>query len=73
MSSSLSGATPAVALDIPKAFNRVWHAGLLNKLRSYGVSCEIFGLISSCLSNWHLWVDLNGKSSQEYPVNGAVP
>ena len=27
-----SGATRAVALDISKAFNRVWHAGLLHKL-----------------------------------------
>ena len=29
-----SGATRAVALDISKAFNRVWHAGLLHKLKS---------------------------------------
>ena len=27
-----SGATRAVALDIFKAFDRVWHAGLLHKL-----------------------------------------
>ena len=33
-----SGATRAVALDISKAFNRVWHAGLLHKLKCYGVS-----------------------------------
>ena len=29
-----SGATRAVALDISKAFGRVWHAGLLHKLKS---------------------------------------
>ena len=29
-----SGTTRAVALDISKAFDRVWHAGLLHKLRS---------------------------------------
>ena len=33
-----SGATRAVALDIFKAFGRVWHAGLLHKLKSYGIS-----------------------------------
>ena len=30
-----SGATRAVALDICKAFDRVWHAGLFHKLKSY--------------------------------------
>ena len=46
---SRSGATRAVALDISKAFDRVWHAGLLHKLKSYGISGQIFGLISSLL------------------------
>ena len=32
-----SEATWAVALDISKAFNRVWYAGLLKKLKSYGI------------------------------------
>ena len=68
-----SGATRAVALDISKAFDRLWHAGLLLKLKSYGISGPIFGLISSFLSNrWFLAV-LDGKSSQEYPVNAGVP
>ena len=39
-----SGATRAVALDISKAFDRVWHAGLLHKLKSYEISGQIFGL-----------------------------
>ena len=38
-----SGATRAVALDISKAFDRVWHTGLLHKLKSYGISGHIFG------------------------------
>ena len=49
-----SGATRAVALDISKAFDRVWHAGLLHKLKSYGISGQIFSLISSFLSNRQL-------------------
>ena len=59
--------------DISKAFDRVWHAGLLYKLRSYGISGQIFGLTSSFLSDRRLWVVLDGKSSQEYPVNAGVP
>ena len=68
-----SGATRAVALDISKAFGRVWQAGLLQKLKSCGISCQIFGPISSFLSNRRLQVVLDGKSSQEYPVNAGVP
>ena len=70
---SRSGATRAVALDISRAFDRVWHAGLLHKLKSYGISGQIFGLISSFLSNRRLRVVLDGKSSREYPVNAGVP
>ena len=66
-----SVATQAVALDISKAFDKVWHAGLLHKLKSYGISGQIFGLISF-LSNRQLQVVLDGKSSQEYPVNAGV-
>ena len=47
-------ATQAVALDISKAFDRVWHVGLLHKLKSYGISGQIFGLISSLTSNRQL-------------------
>ena len=61
-----SGATRAVALDISKAFDRVWHAGLLHKLKSYGISGQIFGLISSFLSNRRLlfWMENLHKNIQ---------
>ena len=68
-----SRATRAVALDISKAFDRLWLAGLLHKLQSYGISGQIFSLISSFLSDRCLQVVLDGKSSQEYPVNPGVP
>ena len=45
------GGTQAVAPDISKTFDRVWHAGLLHKLRSHGISGQIFGVIFSFLSN----------------------
>ena len=48
---STSSTTRAVALDISKAFGKVWHAGLLHKRKSHGISGQIFGPISSFLSN----------------------
>ena len=62
-----------MALDISKAFERVWYAGFLHELKSYGISGQIFGLISSFLSNRWLQVVLDGNSSQEYPVNAGIP
>ena len=59
-----SGATRVVAVNISKAFDRVWYADLLQKLKSYGISGQIFGLITPFL---------DGDSSQEYPVNAGVP
>ena len=59
--------------NLSKAFDRVWPAGLLHKHKSYGVSGPIFDLFSSFLSNRRPRVVLDGKSSQEYPVNARVP
>ena len=64
-----SGATGVVILDISQAFERVWHNGLLHKLKSFGISDQIFGLFS----NRQFWVVLNRKSSKEYLVNAGVP
>ena len=55
------------------AFIRLWHAGLLPKLKSYWTSGQIFGIISSFLINRRLRMVLDGKSSQEHPVNAGVP
>ena len=68
-----SGATRALALDISKVFDRVWNTGLLQKLKSYRISGQIFSLISSFLSNRRLRVVLDGNSSKEYPGNVGVP
>ena len=51
----------------------VWQAGLLHNLRSYGISGQIFGFISSFLSKRQIQVVLDGKSPQKYPVNAEVP
>ena len=60
---NLSGTTQAEACDIYKAFNRVWYAGHFHKLTSSGILGQIFGLISSFLSNRGLQVVLDKKTS----------
>ena len=56
-----SGATRAAALDKFKAFDRIRHAGHLHKLKCYGISGQIFVLLSSFLSNKRLRVVLGRK------------
>ena len=53
--------------------SKVFEKLLLHKLKSYGISGQIFGLISSFLSNRRLWGFLDGKFSQEYAVSAGVP
>ena len=47
-------ATRAVALDISKAFDRVWHDNLLCNFLFYGISGQLFGLILPFLSKRRL-------------------
>ena len=52
----------------------LWHLIYPRLLTTFGMLVgQIFGLISSFLSNRQLRVVLDGKSSQEYPVNAGVP
>ena len=53
----------SVFLDISKAFDRVWHKGLLYKLRRCGISGNLFNLLHSFLSNRKQRTILNSKSS----------
>ena len=65
-------ATQSVALDIFKDFNRVWHAGVLHKLKSSGVSGQAFGLFLSFFSNIWFRVLADSKSLQEHLYNTGI-
>ena len=45
---------------------------LLHKNKSYGISGQVIGLISSFLSNSRPRVVLDGESLQEHPVNTGL-
>ena len=65
--------TRGVFLDISKAFDRVWHEGLLYKLKSYGISGPLLILIKSFLANRFQRVVLNGQTSNWKEILAGVP
>ena len=60
-------------LDISKAFDRVWHTGLLFKLKSFGVSGNILNWFKSYLGNRSQKVVINGVSSSLDKLFAGVP
>ena len=63
----------SVYLDISKAFDRVWHEGLVYKLRRCGVSGKLLLLLQSFLSNRKQRTVLNGKTSRWGAIEAGVP
>ena len=63
----------SVFLDISKAFDKVWHEGLLFKLRSMGISDEFYNLLGNYLSDRFQMVILNGQTASWKPVVAGVP
>ena len=54
----------SVFLDISKAFDKVWHKGLLFKLSKNGISGNLLELLSSFLIDRKQRVLLNGQASE---------
>ena len=63
----------SVFLDISKVFDKVWYEGLLYKIKSMGVSGELYSLLESYLSGKFQRVFLNGQTSSWRPVLASVP
>ena len=60
-----------VFLDICKAFDKVWHKGLLYKLKSYGVEGELISLLECFLRDRKQRVVLNGQNSDWRKKSGV--
>ena len=60
-------------LDIPKAFDKVWHEGLLFKLECIGISGNLLHLLKSFLNNRFQRVVLNGQCSNWSSVLASIP
>ena len=63
----------SIFLDISKAFDKVWHEGLLYKLKSFGISGNLLNLIKHYLTDRSQRVLLNGQCSNWQPILAGVP
>ena len=59
--------------DISKAFDRVWHAGLLTKLSSIGITGQLNNWFSNYLSGRAQRVVLGSEQSDLMPIKAGVP
>ena len=65
--------TRAVFLDISKAFDKVWHEGLIFKLKSNGINGKLLILLQNFLHNRQQRVVLNGCVSEWKNTLSGVP
>ena len=65
--------TRALFLDISKAFDKVWHEGLIHKLKCNGISGNLLAFFESYLRNRHQRVALNGATSEWRGISAGVP
>ena len=63
----------SVFLDISKAFDKVWHKGLIFKLSQNGISGNLVDILSDFLSDRKQRVVLNGQKSTWENVKAGVP
>ena len=63
----------SIYLDISKAFDKVWHEGLIFKLKQNGIQGKMLQILSNFLSNRYQRTTLNGKTSSWSPIEAGVP
>ena len=63
----------AVFLDISKVFDKVWHEGLIFKLKQNGISDQILNIITDFLSFRKQQVVLKGQASPWVSIEEGVP
>lgn len=67
------GESTAVAIDISKAFDRVWHPALVNKMKCYGIHSDVVRWIEGFLSDRSIIVRVDGFLSDRFTINAGVP
>lgn len=59
-------------LDISQAFDKVWHQGLLYKIRQY-LPHSIYGILQSYLSDRSFMVKFQSQQTSLHPIQAGVP
>ena len=67
------GESRVISLDISKAFDRVWHKGLLAKLPMFGLNHTLITCIFSFLSDRSIAIRVDGYLSKPHSINSGVP
>ena len=62
-----------VILDISKAFDKVWHKGIIFKLKQNGISGKLLSVLSDFLKDRKQKIILNGQVSSWTGFNEGVP
>ncbi|XP_055856032.1 uncharacterized protein LOC129919203 [Episyrphus balteatus] len=70
---NLGKSTGLILLDIEKAFDTVWHDGIVHKMVCLGFPVYLVKIVQSFLSNRCFNVFVNNIPSNSYPVNHGVP
>ena len=65
--------TRALFLDISKAFDEVWHDGIIYKLKCNGISGSLLSFFENYSQNRFQRVVLNGTTSNWWSINSGVP
>ena len=67
------GESRVISLDISKAFDRVWHKGLLAKIPMFGLHNKLIKWVASFLSNRSIALRVDGFLSEPHSINSGVP
>lgn len=70
---NLNKSVGALFLDMEKAFDTVWHKGLISKLEDLDIDIYLLKIIASYLENRKFIVDINGKTSCDKNAVAGVP
>lgn len=62
-----------VFFDISKAFDRVWHNGLIFKLRNLGINGSVLAWLENYLTDRMQRVVINGQTSEWKHITAGVP